>query len=415
MATSSASTLTLLGSLLSANQVHPDEVENQWRRRHGLQLPFHPQQVLGWLLLAAAVLFLHSGLIPSLPAPASWSVHGVLACLEAVLLASMLTATILDVGDPGSADDREGQATWCRLCRIWVSGNRSKHCSLCNRCVAGFDHHCKWLNQCVGRRNYPYFLVSVVCASVLCATVCVLCATELALLHPAHPAGGDDAESVALGSLALTVGASLFLVLSALAAALLLHLLAFHAYIFWHGWTTYEYIKRRIEHEASTPDSRYLMTREDKARMRSRHRRYQLCPCCCCCFSCPPQPLWLHRRRARRPEPETNQLALVSDGLFGPRPTQDVASVALQQALNSLVYVHPGLAVTNGGLARTLSGRAPPPAKSAKLGRRFMWQSTAKTIPTIVTTAPSVESSDKSPSLAGQRLHLSAHMLQPPL
>lgn len=30
------------------------------------------------------------------------------------------------------------------------------------RCVSTFDHHCIWLNNCVGDENYPYFFVLVV-------------------------------------------------------------------------------------------------------------------------------------------------------------------------------------------------------------------------------------------------------------
>lgn len=45
----------------------------------------------------------------------------------------------------------------CQTCKI-LKLPRSKHCSICNQCVAKFDHHCPWLNQCVGLQNYSAFI-----------------------------------------------------------------------------------------------------------------------------------------------------------------------------------------------------------------------------------------------------------------
>ena len=36
---------------------------------------------------------------------------------------------------------------------------RAKHCQLCQHCVRRYDHHCPWIENCVGEKNHPLFIV----------------------------------------------------------------------------------------------------------------------------------------------------------------------------------------------------------------------------------------------------------------
>ena len=64
------------------------------------------------------------------------------------------------------SNDNEEQH-FCKRCGI-LQSMTSKHCSICNRCVDGFDHHCDVLEMCIGRGNIGWFRAFLTGAAALC-------------------------------------------------------------------------------------------------------------------------------------------------------------------------------------------------------------------------------------------------------
>jgi len=49
---------------------------------------------------------------------------------------------------------------FCPFCEI-VRSQTTRHCVICNKCCERYDHHCPWINNCVGIKNHNYFLTLV--------------------------------------------------------------------------------------------------------------------------------------------------------------------------------------------------------------------------------------------------------------
>ncbi|KAF2239513.1 zf-DHHC-domain-containing protein [Viridothelium virens] len=140
----------------------------------------------------------------------------------------------------------------CRTCLLSKPA-RSKHCSICRACVAKCDHHCIWVNNCLGKENYRWFLILLLSVGVLELYGSWLAWSVLSprLQYRASVYDAPSApslwtrfiyliiETVSIGGFSVT-GVGL---LALLTAPLPLALLLYHLYLIWTGMTTNETVK----------------------------------------------------------------------------------------------------------------------------------------------------------------------------
>ncbi|CAM8899010.1 hypothetical protein QQ045_005330 [Rhodiola kirilowii] len=128
--------------------------------------------------------------------------------------------------DPNASGQQLKQ---CDKCHTYKPP-RAHHCRICRRCILRMDHHCVWINNCVGHWNYKSFVNLVFYATVgsLYTTVMIIwCALQEGL---------DFAESTALKPLYVAYG-----ILAVALNLVLGTLLGWHIYLILHNMTTIEY------------------------------------------------------------------------------------------------------------------------------------------------------------------------------
>ncbi|KAI5073470.1 hypothetical protein GOP47_0011483 [Adiantum capillus-veneris] len=143
-------------------------------RKNGWQPPFHPLQVVAIAVFFALVIVFYLFLLPftgfSTIKQGALFLYTPTVCVVLVLYAWCVAINPADPGVLGSSTtcnilrrhSHETPTLYCTLCKVEILKN-SRHCRSCDKCVDGFDHHCQWLNNCVGERNYRAFFGLMVC------------------------------------------------------------------------------------------------------------------------------------------------------------------------------------------------------------------------------------------------------------
>ncbi|CAA6663155.1 unnamed protein product [Spirodela intermedia] len=135
-----------------------------------------------------------------------------------------------------SSSGRRPDISYCSRCQN-NKPPRCHHCSVCQRCVLKMDHHCVWVVNCVGARNYKFFLLFLV------YTFLETCVDTIVLL-PRFIRFFQDAKihSISPGNLAVVF---LAFVLNLAFALSLLCFLIMHTSLLLSNTTTIEVYEKR--------------------------------------------------------------------------------------------------------------------------------------------------------------------------
>lgn len=123
--------------------------------------------------------------------------------------------------------DHTNYTFYCHTCKTYTSkpyfslDSNCFHCKKCRRCVEFFDHHCKWLNNCIGAKNYFEFYGLLITTFILLALCICLSSLSLAQIDKNDNQGN---------SLVVVCSISTILI-AAIPNCWLIYLISLHTYL----------------------------------------------------------------------------------------------------------------------------------------------------------------------------------------
>ena len=232
-------------------------------RRHGLERPYHAFQIMSWFVTAYTTTIFY---ILILPEYLGIERELYIAIFSILLLLYLWIGYLVSKSDPTDPAIllfktckehqydlyrqllalEEMNDRFCSICQCPVNSS-SKHCIRCGRCTIGFDHHCKWVNNCIGEKNYISFILLISMVEVFYLYMFSNCTYVLTGLFYNNRSGVSDFSKLGPGFFYADIG---LIITSTFLCGLITvfngYLIMFHIFIKIRGITTYQFIIQRM-------------------------------------------------------------------------------------------------------------------------------------------------------------------------
>ena len=155
------------------------------------------------------------------------------------------------------------QVKYCSTCHIWRP-SRTSHCNTCQQCILNHDHHCIFLNNCIGQRNYKFFLwfllyMVIACLYLLIISILQLCHYKFVSQQQQQQQQQQQTKITNFHQSIKTHPVSLLLLIySCLAIWYPSLLLAFHIFLTSQNITTREYLNFVYKKKPDFTDSGFV-------------------------------------------------------------------------------------------------------------------------------------------------------------